>query len=65
MKFSCVIGALLIVSLGLCVAQLGLEAEWIRVGSPAASEKISMYVALRQKNVEILEVTLYKIASNF
>lgn len=65
MKYYCVIGALLIVSLGLCVAQVELEAEWIRVGSPAASEKISMFVAIRQKNVEILEVTLYKIESNF
>ena len=55
----------MIISLGLCAAKLQLEAEWIRAGAPAASEKISMFVALRQKNVEILEVTLYKIESNF
>lgn len=53
-----IIATIFLVSLGLSVAQLELEAEWIHVGKPAASEKISMLVGLQQKNVEILEVRI-------
>lgn len=56
MNYTNLVAVLLIISFGLSAAQLELEAQWIRAGKPLASEKISMFVALKQNNVDILEV---------